>query len=73
VMWAIHTRCRPDTGIHILPNLPSFPRDDVKPVHRGKLGVDATYPLAMKEIFRRRRFPGIEAINLADYVAKRAP
>lgn len=71
VMWAIHTRCTPDTGIHALPNLPSFPRDDVKPVHRGKLGIDATYPLAMKEIFKRRRFPGIESIDLADYVAKR--
>ena len=36
-------------------------------VHRGKIGLDATAPLDMKDTFRRRRFPGIEAINPVDY------
>jgi 2,5-furandicarboxylate decarboxylase 1 len=36
-------------------------------VHRGKIGLDATAPLAMKDTFRRRRFPGIEAIKPEDY------
>ena len=44
-----------------------FPRADVRAVHRGKIGLDATAPLDMKDTFRRRRFPGIEAINPVDY------
>ena len=67
VLWAIHTRHRPDTGIVRLDNVAGFPRADVRAVHRGKIGLDATAPLDMKDTFRRRRFPGIEAIRPQDY------
>ncbi|AMN45342.1 UbiD family decarboxylase [Rhodoplanes sp. Z2-YC6860] len=67
VLWAIHTRHRPDTGIVRIENAAGFPRADVRAVHRGKIGLDATAPLAMKETFRRRRFLGIETISPEDY------
>jgi len=67
VLWAIHTRHTPDTGILHVPEVGSFPRADVRAAHRGKVGIDATAPMAMKNTFRRRRFPGIEAIDPADY------
>lgn len=73
VLWAIHTRCRPDSGVHVAPGVPSFPRPDIKPVHSGKLAIDATVPMSMREVLKRRRFPGLESINLADYVAPRSP
>src|SRR5262249_54365354 len=68
VMWAIHTRCRPDTGIHLVPGAPSFPRADIARVHGGKIGIDAKYPGAMAEVFKRRRFPGMETLDLATYI-----
>ena len=71
VLWAIHTRCRPDSGVHVVPGVPSFPRADTKPVHSGKLAIDATVPMAMREVLKRRRFPGLESIDLAAYIAKR--
>jgi hypothetical protein len=37
-------------------------------LHKGKLALDATYPVAMKRQFQRRRFPGMEEIDLADYL-----
>jgi 2,5-furandicarboxylate decarboxylase 1 len=67
VLWAIHTRHTPDTGVLRIPDIGSFPRADVRAVHRGKIGIDATAPLAMKEVFRRRKFPGIESIDPRDY------
>ncbi len=67
VLWAVHTRHRPDTGIVRIENAAGFPRADVRAVHRGKIGLDATAPLDMKDTFRRRRFPGIETVNPIDY------
>ncbi len=32
--------------------------------HRGKIGIDATAPMKMRDVFRRRKFPGIETLNL---------
>jgi 2,5-furandicarboxylate decarboxylase 1 len=71
VMWAIHTRFSPDTGILRLEGVPGFPRSDVAGLHQGKLALDATYPVAMKAQFARRKFPGIEKIDLADYLGER--
>jgi hypothetical protein len=70
-MWAIHTRFSPDTGILRLEGVPGFPRSDVAGLHQGKLALDATYPVAMKAQFARRKFPGIEKIDLADYLGER--
>jgi UbiD family decarboxylase len=71
VMWAIHTRFTPDSGLLRIEGASGFPRADVAGLHRGKLALDATYPVAMKESFRRRRLPGFDAIDLADYLGKR--
>ncbi len=68
VLWAIQTRCTPETGIYNIPRLPSYTREDVRDVHRGKVGIDATAPLGNKDLFACRRFPGEERIVLEDYL-----
>jgi UbiD family decarboxylase len=68
VLWAIQTRCTPETGVYSIPRIPSYTREDVREVHRGKVGIDATAPLALRETFERRRFPGMERVRLADYL-----
>jgi 2,5-furandicarboxylate decarboxylase 1 len=68
VLWAIQTRCTPETGVYVVPRIPSYTREDVADVHRGKVGIDATVPLAKKSVFARRRFPGEDSIRLEDYV-----
>lgn len=71
VLWAIQTRCTPDTGTYLIPRVPSYTREDVRAVHQGKLGLDATVPMAMKKLFERRRFPGEHEINLQEYLSVR--
>jgi 2,5-furandicarboxylate decarboxylase 1 len=68
VLWAIQTRCTPDTGVYLIPRIPSYTREDVRDVHRGKMGIDATVPLDRKELFARRRFPGEENVRLEGYI-----
>jgi len=68
VLWAIQTRCTPESGIYMIPRIPSYTREDVREIHRGKFGIDATFPLSMKELSVRRRFPGEETIRLEDYL-----
>jgi 2,5-furandicarboxylate decarboxylase 1 len=68
VLWAIETRCTPETGIYVVPRIPSYTREDVRDVHRGKVGIDATVPLDKKDLFARRKFPGEEAVRLEDYL-----
>jgi UbiD family decarboxylase len=68
VLWAIQTRCTPETGIYVVPRVPSYTREDVRDVHRGKVGIDATAPIAMQQLFERRRFPGEAEIRLEDYI-----
>lgn len=68
VLWAIQTRCTPETEIYVVPRIPSYTREDVREVHRGKVGIDATAPLSMKQLFERRRFPGEADIKLEDYI-----
>ena len=48
--------------------MPSYTREDVRDVHRGKIGIDATVPMGLKQLFTRRRFPGEDAIRLEDYL-----
>jgi len=71
VLWAIHTRFSPDSGVLRLEGVAGFPRADVAGLHKGKLALDATAPLAMKDKFKRRKFPGIENIDLAAYLGTR--
>jgi 4-hydroxybenzoate decarboxylase len=69
VSWAITTRCCPDTGVFIVPNIPSFRRDPFR-THWGKMGIDATMPLSEEAAsdFQRTRIPGVENIKLEDYL-----
>ena len=69
VLWAIQTRCTPETGIYVIPRIPSYTREDIREIHRGKIGIDATVPLDKKELFARRLFPGEDRIRLEDYVS----
>jgi UbiD family decarboxylase len=71
VLWAIQTRCTPDTGIYQVPRIPSYTREDVREIHRGKIGIDATVPLAKAELFARRVFPGEAGIRLDEYIDER--
>lgn len=68
VLWAIHTRNTPETGVYVIPRLGSFQRADVRAAHRGKVGIDATAPIAMRDVFGRRQFPGIDELNLDDFL-----
>jgi 2,5-furandicarboxylate decarboxylase 1 len=68
VLWAIQTRYTPETGVYVIPRIPSYTREDVRDVHRGKVGIDATAPLNRKDVFARRRFPGEEEIELENYI-----
>ena len=68
VLWAIQTRCTPETGIYVVPRIPSYTREDVRDIHRGKVGIDATVPLDKRALFARRRFPGEDAVRLEEYL-----
>jgi UbiD family decarboxylase len=67
VMWAIATRCRPDRDVFIIPGVPSFARDPHK-MHWGRLGIDATKPIAHSADFERKKVPRQSEIRLQDYI-----
>jgi UbiD family decarboxylase len=67
VIWAISTRCRPDRDIFQIPDVPSAGRD-AHCTYWGRLGVDATKPLAWRDEFERRIVPGADTLDLADYL-----
>lgn len=68
VLWAIQTRCTPETGIYVVPRIPSYTREDVRDIHRGKVGIDATVPMDKRALFARRRFPGEASVRLEEYI-----
>jgi 2,5-furandicarboxylate decarboxylase 1 len=68
VLWAVQTRCCPDKDIVIAKGVSSYTREDVREVHIGKIGIDATKPLKIKDIMRRRFIPGEEKICIKDYL-----
>jgi UbiD family decarboxylase len=67
VLWAIQTRCRPDTGVMLIPGVPSYTREDVRALHSGKIGIDATLPMSYRQIGKRRPVPGADTLDLTDY------
>ena len=67
VLWAMATRCRPDRDVFIVPGVPSFARDPHK-IHWGRLGIDATKPIAHPADFERKKVPGLSEIRLEDYI-----
>jgi 4-hydroxybenzoate decarboxylase len=67
VIWAMATRSRPDRAVMIIPNVPSFARDPHE-IHWGRVGIDATAPLAWHDEFERKAYPGLDAVRLEDYL-----
>ena len=67
VWWAYLTRGRADQRALIIPDVPGFYRDPNKDFW-GRLGIDATVPFGRKAEFLRKRIPGADAVNLADYL-----
>jgi UbiD family decarboxylase len=73
VLWAVQTRCRPDSGVMLIPGVPSYTREDVRAMHSGKFGIDATLPLEYRKIGKRRSVPGEKTLNLTDYLGDQIP
>jgi len=73
VLWAVQTRCRPDTGVMLVSGVPSYTREDVRAMHSGKIGIDATLPMSYRQIGRRRYVPGEDTLDLADYCGSQIP
>jgi UbiD family decarboxylase len=67
VLWAMSARCRVDRDIFQVPNVPSFARDPHQQ-HWGRICIDATAPIASRGEFERKRIPGVDRINLDDYL-----
>ena len=61
------TRGRADTRTLVVPNIAGFYRDAHKD-HWGRLGLDATTPWGREAEFERKRIPGAETLDLADYL-----
>lgn len=66
VQWAILTRCRPDKDMLIIPDTPSFYRDEAKD-HWGRHLVDATKPWGREAEFERKSLRMAKEVNLADW------
>ncbi len=67
VWWAYLTRGRADTRAEIIRDLPGFYRDEHRD-HWGRLLIDATMPLERSGEFERKQIPGLEKMNLDDYL-----
>jgi len=67
VIWAISTRCRPDKDIFIIPGVPSFARDPSER-HWGRVGIDATVPVALAKQFERKKTSLPGKVRWEDYV-----
>jgi UbiD family decarboxylase len=70
VMWAILTRSRPDKDFITIEDTPTFYRDPHKD-HWGRMGIDATAPFARRDEFVRKRIPGADTVNVAEYIEPR--
>jgi UbiD family decarboxylase len=67
VMWAYLTRGRADKRAMVLEDIPGFYRDPHQD-HWGRLIIDATMPWGREDEFQRKKVPGEEEIDLADYL-----
>jgi UbiD family decarboxylase len=67
VMWAILTRSRPDKDFITIHDTPTFYRDPHKD-HWGRMGIDATAPFARRAEFVRKRIPGADTVDVAQYI-----
>jgi 4-hydroxybenzoate decarboxylase len=68
VIWAFLTRGRADTRTMVINDVPGFYRDEHKD-HWGRLALDATRPWGREAEFRRKHIPGVDTLDLADYLS----
>ena len=68
VWWAFLTRARPDQRVTVIPGVPGFSRDPWQD-HWGRLAIDATIPFERREQYIRKKVPGADRIDLADYLS----
>jgi UbiD family decarboxylase len=70
VEWAVWTRVADTSKIIVIPNVESWELDRVSHEGRGslRLGIDATMNMEDRSILIRPRTPGLETLQLADYV-----
>ncbi|MCW2307710.1 UbiD family decarboxylase [Rhodobium gokarnense] len=66
VQWAILTRSRPDKDTIIIPDTPSFYRDEQKD-HWGRMLIDATKPWGREDEFLRKKLRMADEIRLSDW------
>ena len=69
VMWAYLARGRADKRAMILEDIPGFYRDPHQD-HWGRLIIDATRPWGREKEFERKKVPGEDEIDLADYLRR---
>lgn len=72
VEWAISSRVQADQDVVIISEArgcPLEPSNNIRGVS-AKMGIDATYPLKYKEQFERIYIPGIDTLNLDEYIKK---
>lgn len=69
VMWAVLTRSRPDKDMLIIPDTPSFYRDEAKD-HWGRILIDATAPWHRRDEFTRKKLRMAGEIDLTDWFAE---
>lgn len=68
VWWAFLTRARPDERVMVIPGVPGFSRDPWRD-HWGRLAIDATVPFERREQYIRKKVPGADTLDLADYLS----
>ncbi len=68
VWWAYLTRGRADHRAMVIQEVPGFYRDPQKD-YWGRLAIDATVPFGRKHEFERKKIPGVDKINLRDWIA----
>ena len=67
VYWAFLTRGRADDRVIIVPDVPGFYYGERKE-HWGRIGFDCTMAMDRRADFERKQIPGIDDIDLRDYV-----
>ena len=68
VYWACMMRASAENDISVIPGVPGFYRDPDRD-HWGRLGIDATKPWNRREKFERTRVPGVEDVDLSEYIS----
>jgi 2,5-furandicarboxylate decarboxylase 1 len=71
LQFALATRVQGDRDIVMIPNAKGNELDPIQDVYGyiTKIGIDATKPLARAERFELAKIPGVDTLNLSDYLS----